>query len=51
MENLKIDRSKLKTISNYAKDYGKTRQTIHNWIKEGKLKLITIDGVQFVYLK
>lgn len=50
MEVLKIDRTKLKTITNYSKEIGKTRQTIYNWINAGKLKLIEIDGVQFIQL-
>lgn len=49
MEVLKVDRTKLKTITNYAKETGKTRQTIYNWIEAGKLKLVIIDGVQFIY--
>lgn len=50
MLTLKLDRTKLKTVSNYAKEQGKSRQTIYNWIDSGKIKGVNIDGVDFVYL-
>lgn len=50
METLKVDRTKLKTITNYSNEYGISRQTVYNWIKAGKLKLVDIDGVQFIQL-
>jgi len=50
MEALKIDKTKLKTIANYAKDNGVTRQTVYNMAKEKKVKTIVIDGVQFIQL-
>jgi len=50
METLRIDRTKLMTVSNYAKLIGTTRQTIHNKIKNKELKTIKIDGVLFVKL-
>jgi hypothetical protein len=48
METLKIDRTKLKKVSNYAKLKGFTPQRIYQLAEEGKLKLIEIDGVKFV---
>jgi predicted transcriptional regulator len=48
MEKLKIDHTKLVTVSNYAERIGKTRQTIHNMIKNKELKTIKIDGVLFI---
>ena len=48
METLKIDRSKLVTVSNYAKEIGVVRQTVYNMIKSGELKSESIDGVMFV---
>lgn len=48
MEVLKIDRTKLKTVTNYAKEISVTRQTVYNMAKEGRLKIVVIDGVQFV---
>lgn len=47
---LKIDRTKLRTVSNYAKENAVTRQAVHNWIKDKKIKTIEIDGVTFVSL-
>jgi len=50
METLKIDRTKLKTVSNYSKEIGVTRQTVYNMAKEKRIKIVVIDGVQFVQL-
>lgn len=50
MELLKIDRTKLKTITNYAKEEGVTRQTIYAREKAGTIKVIEIDGVKFIKL-
>jgi len=50
MESLKIDRTKLKTVTNYAKDIMVTRQTVYNMAKEKKVKIVVIDGIQFVQL-
>jgi len=48
MEALKIDRTKLVTVTNYAKEIGVVRQTIYNMIRSGELKSEKIDGVLFV---
>jgi predicted site-specific integrase-resolvase len=48
METLKIDRTKLQTIANYAKAQGVTRQTVYLWAKDGKVKIVVIDGCMFV---
>ena len=50
MESLKVDRTKLVTVSNYADKIGKTRQTVHNMIKKKEVKTVEIDGVIFVKL-
>lgn len=50
MENLKIDRTKLKTVENYAKYFGMSRPTVYKRIREGLLKKIEIDGVTFVHV-
>jgi len=50
VEALKIDKTKLKTVSNYAKDIMVTRQTVYNMAKEKKVKIVVIDGVQFIQL-
>jgi hypothetical protein len=50
MEVLKVDKTKLQTVANYAKEQGVTRQTIYLWAKdpEKKIKIVTIDGFMFV---
>jgi predicted transcriptional regulator len=51
MKELKLDRTKLKTVTNYAKELGVTRQTIYNKIKSGELTSVKIDDVVFIKLK
>lgn len=48
MQPLKVDRTKLKTFSNYAKEKGLTPQRIYQLRDSGDLKITEIDGVQFV---
>lgn len=48
MENLKIDRTRLKTVENYSKAYSISKPTVYKRIQEGLLKKVTIDGVTFV---
>ena len=48
MEQLKIDRSRLKTVKNYAKYKGFSPQRIYQMQKEGLLKFTEIDGVKFI---
>lgn len=48
METIKVDRTKLKTITNYAKMQGVERQTIYARIKTGALKCVVIDGIKFI---
>jgi hypothetical protein len=48
MESLRVDRTKLKTIKNYATSRGFTPQRIYQLEKEGKIKFTEIDGVKFV---
>jgi predicted site-specific integrase-resolvase len=43
-----IDTSKLLTVSNYAKHRGVTRGRAYQWITEGKVKPVVIDGVPFI---
>jgi predicted DNA-binding transcriptional regulator AlpA len=50
MEALKIDRTKLKTVENYAKAYGISKPTIYKRLESGELKKVVIDGVTFVQL-
>lgn len=50
MDTLKVDKTKLQTVANYAKEQGVTRQTIYLWAKDPdkKIKIVTIDGFMFV---
>ena len=48
MESLKIDRTKLVKVSNYADSKGVTRQAIYEQVKRGDVKIVEIDGVKFV---
>lgn len=50
MESIKIDRTKLKTIQNYADMMGITRPTVYTWMKTGKIRHTKIDGVTFIIL-
>lgn len=50
METLTIDRTKLKTVENYAKHYGISKPTVYKRLKDGLLKKVSIDGVTFVQL-
>jgi hypothetical protein len=50
MKPLMIDRTKLRKISSYAKMIDKSVQWIYNLEKEGKIKIVVIDGVKFVEL-
>ena len=51
MESLKINKTKLITVSNYAKKHGLTRQTIYAREKAGTIEIIEIDGVKFIEIK
>lgn len=48
MESLKVDKTKLKKFSTYAKEYGFSPQRIYQLAKENKVKVVIIDGVKFV---
>jgi hypothetical protein len=48
MEQLKIDRTRLKKFSTYAKDHGLTPQRIYQLAADKKITVIEIDGVKFV---
>jgi hypothetical protein len=48
LKQLKIDRTKLKTVRNYALEKGVTAQQVYNWIKDKKVKSEMIDGVIFI---
>ena len=50
MENLKIDRSKLITPSEYAKLKGVTPAAVTRMMKEGRVTVIKIKGGKLIYL-
>jgi len=50
MNDLKLDITKLKTFTNYAKIRGVERQTVYNWEKTGEIKTVNVDGVRFVHM-
>tara|TARA_R110002012_G_scaffold275619_2_gene462272 strand:- start:723 stop:881 length:159 start_codon:yes stop_codon:yes gene_type:complete len=39
---------KYMTVSEYSKKYNKSRQTVHNMIKDGRLGAVEIAGRKFV---
>lgn len=50
METLRIDRTKLMTVRNFAVMKGITSTQVYNWIKSGKVSSVKIDGVTFICL-
>ena len=50
MQTLKVDRTKLKTVKNYAESKKIDRQRVYYLIKKGELKTEIIDGVIFIKL-
>jgi excisionase family DNA binding protein len=48
MEKQVINPANLMTVQDYAKFIGVERQTVYNWIKEGKLKQVEFLGKSFV---
>ena len=48
MEGLKIDRTKLKTVKNYAISQGVSPQAIYKMIDEERIESTKIDGVVFI---
>ena len=50
IQSLKIDITKVKTVANYAKSVGLSTTRIYQLNKEGKIKIIKIDGNQYVDL-
>lgn len=49
MENLKIDRTKLITQSEYAREIGVSRARVNQLINEGSLKVVRIKGATLIY--
>lgn len=51
MESIKVDKTKLLTVTNYAKRENLTRQAVHYQIKEKQVETVKIDGVVFVKIQ
>lgn len=47
---MKIDTLKLKTLSNFGKMKGLSRQRVHILVQDGRFDTIEIDGVKFIVL-
>jgi excisionase family DNA binding protein len=45
---MNLNPTNLLTVENYAKSNAVTRQTVYNWIKEGKIKKVKFLGKSFV---
>jgi len=50
METVKVDKTKLITVRNFAKKKNLTVQQIYNWIRDEKVKHTSIDGIKFIVL-
>ena len=50
METLKVDRTKLRTKSAYAKELGVTPAAIDKMVKSGRVKTVKIKGAELIYL-
>lgn len=50
MENLKVDRTKLITQSEYAKKVKKTKGAINHMIRDNRIKYVEIQGATLILL-
>lgn len=48
---MKFESGNLKTIKNFALSNGVTASYIYKMIKEGRMKSVSIDGIQFIDLQ
>ena len=48
MESLRIDKTKLKTVKNYAGKIKVTVQAVYKMIKANRVKTTEVDGVVFI---
>jgi excisionase family DNA binding protein len=48
METTKIITSNLMTVNDYAVLMDVTRQTVFNWVKDGRLKKVKFLGKEFI---
>lgn len=47
---MKVDTLKLKTLPNFGKMKGLSRQRVHILVQDGRFDTIEIDGVKFIVL-
>ena len=47
---MRIDSTKLKTVSNFAEEKGFTRQHVYHLIKNEEINSLDIDGVRFIII-
>lgn len=48
--SMKVETTKLKKVSSYAKMKDASTQTVYNWIESGVVNSVTIDGVAFIIM-
>lgn len=48
MDNKKINPQDLMTVNDFARRHGVTRQTVFNWVKDGKVKKAAFLGKEFI---
>lgn len=51
MDSLKVDRTKLRTVANYAKMKNLTPARVYQLASEKKVNMIELDGVKFIYIE
>ena len=47
---MKIDTNKLKTLPNFGKLRGVSKQRVHQLVQAGRFDTIEIDGVKFILM-
>ncbi len=47
---MKVELNKLRTVTNYARDKGLSRQHVYRLVESGDITIISVDGIAFVYL-
>ena len=48
--SMKVETTKLKKVSSYAKTKDASTQSVYNWIEAGIVNSVTIDGVTFIIM-
>lgn len=48
--SMKVETTKLKKVSSYAKMKDASTQSVYNWIEAGIVNSVTIDGVSFIIM-